>query len=154
MDAKLLISQIATDVAHFLTLKDLLTRERDALATHDFEKFRDVLEEKHALLRVLDANQHARTEALTALGITPNRQGIDTFLDANADAEQQAHWHQLSNLVHECKEMNEVNARINHRARLTNSHLLNILTGGEGSPSLYNPQGKADADPTKRSIEA
>ena len=136
MDANTLLSLIHTDLDYFTTLKRLLGKEREVLTKRDLDAFRQLLEEKHALLRQLEANHETRKDLLKTLGLPDDGAGVDAFLAANHDASALAEWETLQRLVHECHESNEVNARITHRARATNRHLLDIVRGADAGPPL------------------
>lgn len=154
MDANTLSELIHSDLEHFGTLHELLAEERQILGHRDFDAFRTLLEEKNALLRKLEAHHNQRTQVLTTLGLPPDGAGVEAFLDANADTSAQAEWRTLQSLIQQCREQNEINARITHRARATNRQLLDIIRGGDDVPALYNPRGEANGSAGGQSVEA
>ncbi len=138
---------ISKDVTEYQELTEILVEERQLLVGREFDAFTQLLGRKHELLESLEQNNQVRVKLLQDKELPVNKSGLlklfDALPSAEADSIQRA-WALLNDLIDRCKELNDINARIAHRAQSTTHHLLNILKGEVGGFTLYGKDGIPD----------
>ena len=154
MDANLLAPQrkditqlISNDLAGYRQLLELLTEERQLLVKREFEAYTRLLADKNELLTVLDQNSQRRVELLAKFDLPVDKKGLKTLfegLEAEEAELAERDWCLIKDLINECTHLNDVNARITHRAQATTHHILKILRGDQGELSLYGKNGIRD----------
>jgi len=138
---------IDNDLTGYRRLLELLREERQLLVKREFEAFTQLLATKHELLGVLDANNQARIGLLLAHALPADKEGLKTLF-AGLEGEQPElaarDWKLVNELVDQCTQLNDINARIAHRAQATTHQILNMLRGDSAGFSLYGKNGTRD----------
>jgi flagellar biosynthesis/type III secretory pathway chaperone len=138
---------IGKDVAGYQELAEILGEERQLLIGREFDAFTRLLGRKHELLQSLEQNNQIRVKLLRDKELPVNKTGLLELFDglptAEADSIHRA-WTLLNDLIDRCKQLNDINARIAHRAQTTTHHVLNILKGESGGFTLYGKDGSPD----------
>jgi flagellar biosynthesis/type III secretory pathway chaperone len=138
---------ISKDVAEYQELTQILGEERQLLIGREFDAFTELLGRKHVLLQTLEQNNQVRVKLLLDNELPVDKSGLlklfEALPSAEADSIQRA-WALLNDLIDRCKHLNEINARIAHRAQATTHHVLNILKGEAGGFTLYGKDGTPD----------
>lgn len=142
LDIQALRQMIAQDSDAIATLRQLLLRERELLEQRQQEGLQAIIEQKAAVVDLLNNSSKLRHQILTTLGLPTNANGWDTFLQRNAATlPLRDDWKKLISEFEECQKMNDVNGKMIARSQQTVNHLLNLLRGKVAAPSLYNAQG-------------
>lgn len=138
---------IHSELTGYQTLLELLTEERHLLVKRDFDAFIVLLGNKNDLLQTLEYNNEQRTRLLEEKNLPINKQGMLALFDTLPDIPSRMvrqDWDQLNVMLKRCTELNEINARIAHRAQATTHQMLNILRGDPDGFSLYGKKGTRD----------
>lgn len=143
------------DLSGYTELLELLQSEKQLLVNRDFDTFAAVLERKHALLTVLDAQTKLRLNLLTSRKLSSDETGMQALIEQQPEYGREtliANWADLKKIVMKCNRQNEVNAKIAHRAQTTSRQILNILKGAPISTNLYGKSGTAKGSDAGLSI--
>ncbi|MBV1877543.1 MAG: flagellar protein FlgN [Pseudomonadales bacterium] len=139
------ISQtLSNDLNGFEQLYTLLLKERELLVNREFDDFAELLSNKNNLLLALEENNNQRVQLLAARKLPIDKQGMDQFIDSLPKEninQQRANWTRVHELIDECSKLNQINARIAHRAQSTTHQVLNILRGEPAKFALYGKKG-------------
>lgn len=151
MDAKVYehppdkITQILIkDLSGYQQLVELMHQERQLLVNREFDEFSKLLAKKHQLLLALEQNNNQRVLLLTAEALPVSKAGMDSLIGNLEESKREQHnhdWIEVNKLIDQCVQMNEINARIAHRAQSTTHQILNILRGDPAGFSLYGKKG-------------
>jgi flagellar biosynthesis/type III secretory pathway chaperone len=140
---------IESEAAGYNRLIEILKLERQILTKKQFDQFSEMLTLKQKTLNQLDIIGQFRVSLLNARKLPISRAGIEDLIrittkkgGQDAALELIDSWGKIIEAVEESQALNEINARIAHRAQMTNHHVLNILRGMPADPGLYNPSGK------------
>lgn len=140
---------IAAETVGYTRLIEILKLERQILTLKQFDQFANILTLKQLTLNQLEIISQFRVSLLNARKLPISRSGIEALIRATTHKNEQDtglnlidSWGKIIEAVEESKALNEINARIAHRAQMTNHHVLNILRGMPADPGLYNPSGK------------
>ena len=140
---------IAAEMAGYTRLIEILKLERQILTEKQFDQFAEILTLKQQTLNQLEVISVFRVSLLNARKLPKTRSGIEDLIRAtthkserDTDSDLIDSWGKIIAAVEQSKALNEINARIAHRAQMTNHHVLNILRGMPADPGLYNPSGK------------
>ncbi len=140
---------IRAETTGYARLINILKLERQLLTEKAFEQFAELLTLKQQTLVQLDAINQFRVSLLSAKNLPLSREGIESLIGLTTIKNQEeqsedliAAWGKIIDAVEESKALNEINAKIAHRAQMTNHHVLNILRGMPEDPGLYNLRGK------------
>jgi flagella synthesis protein FlgN len=139
----------------YAQLTALFEAERQHLIKREFDALAQVLAVKQTLLQQLEQFTVKRTERLTSLGYSVDREGLENYLmtlDDNSAELARECWQRLNELVLECQRLNEINARIAHRGHVNNLHVLDIMRGEPNKPKLYGPTGATKTSASTDSI--
>jgi len=142
LDISSLRQMIAQDSAAIAQLKQLLAHEREQLEQRKQEALPRIVEQKSALLDLLNNSAKQRQQILTTLGLPTNANGWDMFLQRNtATLPLRDEWKILVSDFEDCQKMNDINGKMIARSQQTLNHLLGLLRGKVAAPSLYTAQG-------------
>jgi len=142
LDISSLRQMIAQDSAAIAQLKQLLAHEREQLEQRKQEALPRIVEQKSALLDLLNNSAKQRQQILTTLGLPTNANGWDMFLQRNtATLPLRDEWKILVSDFADCQKMNDINGKMIARSQQTLNHLLGLLRGKVAAPSLYTAQG-------------
>lgn len=131
-------------------LLELLQQERTALEQRDYDRFQQIIGQKHQLLKALEIHALARQQLLSQAGFQDENSTLDA---AEAQAPQVAsHWRQLGEQWLRCQELNEINERIAKRTKLVVSQVLDMLRGHNNETKLYTSRGDARRSNGSRTI--
>jgi len=140
---------IQAETRGYERLINILELERQLLTEKQFDHFVELLGLKQQTLVQLDGINQFRISLLSAKKLPVSRTGIEALIrtTTSINTEERSSeliemWGKLIETVDQAKALNEINARIAHRAQMTNHHVLNILRGMPDDPGLYSPRGK------------
>lgn len=123
-------------------LLQLLQQERQALESRDREALQRTLEAKLNPMQILERNAQQRAQLLTGNGYSNNNSGWLRFLADRKQHRLIPRWQQVTDLVKQGKEANEINGKLIARSRQTLEKVLSLLRGQTNTPSLYTNAGK------------
>ncbi|MBL4682326.1 MAG: flagellar protein FlgN [Pseudomonadales bacterium] len=145
-DTPLFGELLETELSHYESLKSLLQQERELLVNREIEEFTVLLSRKHVLLSKLEEDNQARCQLLRAQQLPVNKSGVETLI-SNLTSEEadisRGHWQKLNSLIDECARLNDINARITHRAQSSSQQILNLLRGESAGFELYSKKGES-----------
>lgn len=142
LDISSLRQMIAQDSTAIVQLKQLLAHEREQLEQRKQDELPRIVEQKSALLDLLNNSAKQRQQILTTLGLPTNSNGWDMFLQRNtATLPLRDDWKILVSDFADCQKMNDINGKMIARSQQTLNHLLGLLRGKVAAPSLYTAQG-------------
>lgn len=127
------------------TLENLLDEELNALTQRDIQRLQQLVEQKTDALSALEDNNQVRNQLFIAAGITPNKQGLESFLSylpAPAAEQFKQHWITLENSLRAVNEKNKRNELIIGRNSRNLEQLLSILRGQNQKNVLYDQSGE------------
>ena len=140
---------IQAESVGYARLIEVLKLERELLTHKAFDQFAELLSLKQKTLSQLDTINQFRISLLNARNLPVSRKGIESLIQLTLKSEDETQvnamlktWESVVDAVEESKALNEINAKIAHRAQMTNHQVLNILRGMPDNPGLYNPRGK------------
>lgn len=137
---------IITELSSYESLKSILEQERELLVNRDFDAFTLLLGQKHELLTKLEQDNQTRCQLLQQQQLPISKDGVETLiskLPAEDGETAKENWESLNHLIDECAQMNEINARITHRAQSSSQQILNLLRGESAGFELYGNKGKS-----------
>ncbi|CAN7490437.1 flagellar protein FlgN [Pseudomonas sp. LjRoot71] len=141
-DTKLL-ELFINDIGTAEQLLELIDTEFQALSDRDLPRLQSILTDKLPLLTLLDQHGKERSQLLTSLSLSPDRNGLQALA---AQSEQGSllleHGDQLSALLERCQAANLRNGRLIRSSQASANSMLSILRGNE-TPSLYDSRGSA-----------
>ncbi|PTS83755.1 flagellar biosynthesis protein FlgN [Pseudomonas sp. HMWF032] len=124
-------------------LLELINKEFQALSDRDLPYLQALLSEKLPLLGQLDQHGQERSQLLTDLGLSADREGLHTLARSSDHAQALLeHSEQLSTLLERCQAANLRNGRLIRSSQASANSMLGILRGNE-TPSLYDSRGSA-----------
>ncbi|WP_458576422.1 flagellar export chaperone FlgN [Aliamphritea spongicola] len=95
-------------------------------------------------MRELETNSRSRNELFNQLGVSANKQGLETFsgaLPPEPRAEFLKHWKPLETLLLEVNEKNQRNETVVARNSRNLEHLMSIIRGQNQKNMLYDNAG-------------
>jgi len=134
------------ELSCYQSLIDTLEEERQVLINRDFERYTRLLEQKHGLLTALESDNQKRCDLLRKHALPINKAGIEALIAALPVAEQnqvELKWQRLNAFIDDCARLNDINARITHRAQSSTHQMLNLLRGESSGFELYGKKGTA-----------
>ncbi|MFT7687489.1 MAG: flagellar biosynthesis/type III secretory pathway chaperone [Candidatus Azotimanducaceae bacterium] len=143
-DTPQFVKRLEIELSRYQALKETLEEERTLLVDRDFERFTRLLEQKHALLSALESDNQKRCDFLKAKSLPVSKAGIEALITALPLAQQHSvelKWQSLNLLIDDCARLNDINARITHRAQSSTHHMLSLLRGQSAGFELYGKKG-------------
>ena len=122
-------------------LKDVISREHEALENRQYSDFADISATKLTLITTIEQQSAQRSEWFRETGFADEQSAL---LAAQRRAPMVAsQWQQLVTLWQECQHQNAVNERIAQRTKLVVGQLLDLLRGQNHRERLYDAKGNA-----------
>lgn len=123
-------------------LAAILEQEHELLARRAAEELESVVAAKDKTLQELARLGEERTAVLKRAGFSGDKQGFQSFLQADGSGRLQALWQPLEAALRDCQERNQVNGKLLEIGRQQAQELLSLLLGRESAPSeLYDQHG-------------
>jgi flagella synthesis protein FlgN len=136
-----LLQLIEDDIAPANQLLELLRVESNALHGRDMLLLETILAKKQSLIVQLEQRGRKRSQALAALGLRADREGLEQLAASTPNgAHLLARSDMLSEILASCQKVNELNGRSIVHQQTTTATQIRILMGGE-APSLYDARG-------------
>lgn len=133
---------LEADVHACRALLELLASERDALKNRDQHLLESIIRTKADHLQHLEDSAQRRAhwaQALPAQGASAEEKWQHHMAQ---QAPEVVHlWGNLKELLHSCRQENEINGKILARNQKTYARLMSILRGQTTSTNLYNAKG-------------
>lgn len=140
MQDTILLQLMIDDRAPAQQLLEILQAESIALHGRDMVEMEHVLAKKQALVVVLEQHGRKRSQILSELGLSADRQGLSTLADNSSLGEQLLRaGDELSELINQCQLLNTQNGSSIQMQQAATAHQLRILTGD--IPTLYDSRG-------------
>ncbi|MEZ5616479.1 MAG: flagellar protein FlgN [Rhodocyclaceae bacterium] len=141
------------EVAQLRGFLALLEQEQLALAAGDVERVLPLAEEKNGLFGRLAQLGDARGKALAALGLSPDRQGIEGWLARHPEqAGARREWQELLLLAAQAHALNQTNGKLIAERLAHNQQALSTLMAAANQAALYGPDGQARPVGSGRSL--
>jgi len=137
---------IMTELSGYESLKFIMEKERELLVNREFEEFTHLLGQKHALISKLEQDNQTRCKLLQAQQLPVDKSGVDILISKLSPEHKKIaedNWVQLNDLIDECARLNDINARITHRAQSSTQQILNLLRGDFAGFELYSQKGES-----------
>ena len=136
-----------------------LLREEQALLSSgeaaDLDRLPALIARKDAVAETLNRLAERRNAALTSLGLSPDRNGIEAWLAGRPqDTALHNRWQDTLRLAAEARELNRLNGELIAQRLQHNSRALDILQSGGRAPDLYGPDGQYSAAGMRRINDA
>ncbi len=133
---------VTQDILDLEQLKQVLTHEKQLLATRESIQLKQVSVQKDSLVKLIEtrAKQKAKLLATCGLGVKPGH--VTEALEKFGDNALVKLWKQSLDLLEQCKQQNEVNGAIITRSQHRTAKLMTIIRGQNTSPTLYGDKGK------------
>lgn len=137
---------LITELSRYESLKSILEKERELLVNREFEEFTLLLGQKHELLSKLEQDNQTRCNLLQAQQLPVSKAGVESLI-SNLSSEEGAitkdNWQRLNGLIDDCARLNDINAKITHRAQSSTQQILNLLRGDSAGFELYGNKGES-----------
>ncbi|MGE1177675.1 flagella synthesis protein FlgN [Pseudomonas sp. BW7P1] len=136
-----LLQLITDDFAPAQQLLELLHTESLALHGRDMPLLEEILARKQALIILLEQHGRKRSEILSSLNLSLDRQGLEQLASQSSIGEQLLSQSDvLTDLIAQCQAANAKNGQSIVVQQAATANQLKILTGGE-PPALYDASG-------------
>ncbi len=135
-----LLQLMIDDMVPAQQLLEILQAESLALHGRDMVEMEHVLAKKQALVILLEQHGRKRSQILSGLGLSQDRQGLSTLADNSSVGEQlMKAGDELGALINQCQQLNTQNGSSIQMQQASTAHQLRILTGD--MPTLYDSRG-------------
>jgi flagellar biosynthesis/type III secretory pathway chaperone len=131
-------------------LLDVLQEERQALETRKYQRFEELLGEKHELIANLQQNTVTRRGWLQQRGFSDETSALRAAQSAAQEVAE--HWDNAAVLWKNCQTANQINEQICRRTQVVVETVLDALRGQHGQKATYNAQGLAQRSNAGRTI--
>jgi flagellar biosynthesis/type III secretory pathway chaperone len=146
---KAMLDEATRDCEAFVALLD---QEQEALLQHDMALLQTLIEDKAPLLQALNRHDASLHALATQAGKTSD-QGLEAFIDAQAEDALGQAYDQFKSALIRCQEANMRNARLVRHSQTANAHLVDLLRNqGESSQSVYDRQGLTSRSGSQRPL--
>ncbi len=141
---------LQSDIDLSQQLLTALQQERQALEARQYQRFEELLSEKHTLIASLEKNTLTRRTWLIQRGFNNETSALQaTQRSARAVA---AHWENAASLWRDCQTANQINEQICRRTQVVVQGVLDVLRGQHGQKATYNAHGLAQQSNGGRTI--
>lgn len=151
VDLKVLTQHIDQLSSLFINFKNTLLNEAEVLKTNQIEELPAVLEKKAQLSTQVEIEHQALSTLLNT-----EQQPLDELLNSNLfktfPTNLQKQLQQIIEMVNECHDLNLSNGMTVQILNHFNQTALNILTGQEVTPSMYESSGSKNYSKNKNSL--
>ena len=131
----------------------LLEREQTALAEGNIERLLPIADEKNRCFARLAALGEARGKALAAAGLPASRQGMESWLERQAEAIRlRREWQAFLGLADQARALNQTNGKLIASRLAHNQQALSTLMAAANQAALYGPDGQARPPGVGRSL--
>lgn len=120
----------------------LLEREQKILVSNDISAIEMLMDEKAPLLQKINAASQMRYRELKAKGFVPNEAGMETFIQAENNAQTKSAWIVFQRSLGLAKELNRVNGVLISRHFTRNRETLHDLQGSHSARMIYGANGQ------------
>ena len=139
------INALTTQGITFLTaLCELLDAEYQALQQRNIEHLQELVEKKTDILQQLEENNQTRNQLFIAAGITPDKEGLQSYqvqLNNTESTSFRSCWTELEQALHQVNDKNKRNEIIISRNSRNLEQLMSIIRGQNQKNTLYNQSG-------------
>ncbi|SER08326.1 FlgN protein [Amphritea atlantica] len=139
------INALTTQGITFLTaLSELLDAEYQALQQRNIEHLQELVEKKTDILQQLEENNQTRNQLFIAAGITPDKEGLQSYqvqLNNTESTSFRSCWIELEQALHQVNDKNKRNEIIISRNSRNLEQLMSIIRGQNQKNTLYNQSG-------------
>ena len=134
---------------------ELFKREEALLRQGGSDEIFRLVTEKETLATQLSGITAQRGTLLTALGLTPDRQGLEAWCASHPEAgETLRTWSDIVALADEARELQRLNGELINIHMRYNVQALEALQSGARSLNLYGPDGQSKAANERRINDA
>lgn len=129
---------------HLDKLSKLLLQEEAALAEQKLDEIESIATEKNQLTAQVEQAEQLRQEHCTQLQITPDKQGIQQWLQTKPVVLQQqisALWKHVTYLGQKCSTQNQINGILVAHLQRHTQDALSILRGAVAGQDSYSQTG-------------
>ena len=147
-------SQILTTELELLgSLKQLMLNEQDAVEQNNIEQLIPIADNKQRLLEQIERASYSRQAFLNQhiQGKSGLQQLNEFIAQTDSPANLKAQFEVLQTVLQECKDLNDVNAKIIALSQRSVERNLNILKGVDDKAMVYNAKGTTEADQARLS---
>ncbi|MDG6403473.1 flagella synthesis protein FlgN [Pseudomonas sp. ICMP 561] len=135
-----LLQLMTEDMVPAQQLLEILQAESLALIGRDMVEMEHVLAKKQALVVLLEQHGRKRSQILSGLGLSPDRNGLSALAASSSLGEQLIKaGDELSAVITQCQLVNTQNGSSIVMQQASTAHQLRILTGD--MPTLYDNRG-------------
>lgn len=139
-----LLAELREERAAMQAFLDLLHREQECLLSGDADGVGTQVEHKTACLRRLAGYAERRRVFLQAQQLSPDRQGMAAWLDAQENpAALAAAWQDLLEVTHQACRANDTNGILIATRLQANQQALSVLVTAARGGQLYGRNGQA-----------
>lgn len=149
-----LLQQLKDDTKLAQALLALMEKEFELLNLHTFsDQLQEILEQKRPLIQQLSQHSAARNEFLTQRGVAPTRAGLERLLRGRPERVGiLSATDTLGDALSCCHQANERNGKLINLNQSNVRHMLDVLRGTSGTPSVYNSNGATEYSGRQRSL--
>lgn len=127
-------------------LLEHISLERQSMENRQMDQMSEILDEKNNIIEKIEAVDQEYKTILTDAACTPDRNGMEHFIERFDQADQfglRLLWDKLYLLIGECRKQNQVNGGVVELNRIRLNQLLGLLRGAAAhSNNGYSASGK------------
>lgn len=144
---------LAEERALVRAVLELLRAERQSLASADADRLGEQAARKSQLFGQLTDAARRRQVALSTLGFTPDRPGMEAWIACQANAAPLLkEWHGLREDLEAAQDINRLNGQLIEEHARVNRQALGVLLHGSGRAGVYGPDGRTSGLGTGRRL--
>jgi flagella synthesis protein FlgN len=141
-------AQLAESLGQLDHFVRLLEREQELLKQVEVEALLDLVEQKTAAMRQLQAGENTRAQTLSRHGIDASPKGIAAWIAAQPESVRNL-WQRYLTLAQRAQQLNAENGILIQTHMRHNQQALTVLMAASG-PALYDADGLTSSKPGGR----
>lgn len=130
------------DLRQLASLAELLSTEKDALASAQVADLQKLTEQKNQILEGIRERARQKIHLLVAMGFRPGSREPSVFIRAGGFEDLFQLWKQADAQLRQCQSLNQQNGRVVGHLQKRLSRLTDIFRGASSQPKLYGAKGE------------
>jgi flagella synthesis protein FlgN len=130
------------DLRQLTLLADLLSTEKDILASAHVPELQQLTEQKSQILEGIRERAKQKIHLLVAMGFRPGSGEPSVFIRAGGFEALFQLWKQADSKLRQCQSLNQQNGRVLGHLQKRLTRLTDIFRGASSQPKLYGAKGE------------
>ena len=130
------------DLRQLASLAELLSTEKDVLASAQVADLQQLTEQKNQILEGIRERARQKIHLLVAMGFRPGSGEPSVFIRAGGFEDLFQLWKQADAQLRQCQSLNQQNGRVVGHLQKRLSRLTDIFRGASSQPKLYGAKGE------------